>query len=327
MSEIHVGRLARAVVAAAAVAVAGLNTGVAASAEAAKVRIAMLVADSMLPAMYANEKGYFKDAGIEAELIPVQGGPAVVAAIASGEAEVGYAAVVPPINGRLNGVPVKLFAVLSHETNEARGIYIAASGKSGIKTIADVKGKKISFNANGGLCELAWRDHLAAAGLKIEDAEVVVLPFPEQEPALDQGNIDAVCTINPFYASMKANAGLGLADLAAGMLADLSTPLISDGLFANEEWLGANAETAANILRVMDKARTELLADRAALEAAVVKHMELSPEAAKGFILPVVKKEMNIGPGDVQRVLDAMIRNGMQQGPLKAEDFSIDLKY
>jgi hypothetical protein len=97
MSEFHVGRLARAVVAAAAVAVTGLSTGVAASAEAAKVRIAMLVADSMLPAMHANEKGYFKDAGIEAELIPIQGGPAIVAAIASGEAEVGYAAVVAAV--------------------------------------------------------------------------------------------------------------------------------------------------------------------------------------------------------------------------------------
>jgi ABC-type nitrate/sulfonate/bicarbonate transport system substrate-binding protein len=327
MSLLRLSRLARATFAAAVVAGMAFGISAGAIAENAKVRIAMLVADSMLPAMYANEKGYFKDAGIDAELIPVQGGPAVVAAVAAGEAEVGYAAVVPPINGRLNGVPVKLFLVLSHETNEARGIYIAASGKSGIKDLAGVKGKKISFNANGGLCELAWRDHLAAAGLKIEDTEVVVLPFPEQEAALDQGNIDAVCTINPFYASMKANANLGLADLAAGMLADLSTPLISDGLFAKDEWLSANTETAQKIAQVMDKARTELLADRTALEAAAVKHMELSPEAAKSFVLPVVKKEMNIAPGDVQRVLDAMIRNGMQQGELKAEDFSIDLKY
>ncbi len=326
MSKLRLSRLMRTGLAVAAAAMAvGTSTG--AIAENAKVRIAMLVADSMLPAMYANEKGYFKDAGIDAELIPVQGGPAVVAAVASGEAEVGYSAVVPPINGRLNGVPVKLFLVLSHETNEARGIYIAASAKSGIKDLAGVKGKKISFNANGGLCELAWRDHLAAGGLKIEDTEVVVLPFPEQEPALDQGNIDAVCTINPFYASMKANANLGLVDIAAGMLADLSTPLISDGLYAKDDWLGANMETAKKIAQVMDKARTELLADRAALEGAAVKHMELTPEAAKGFILPVVKKEMNIGAGDVQRVLDAMIRNGMQQGPLNAEDFSLDLKY
>lgn len=327
MSKHRLGRLMRAGLAAAAAVAVALGASAGAIAENTKVRIAMLVADSMLPAMYANEKGYFAAAGIDAELIPVQGGPAVVAAIAAGEAEVGYSAVVPPINGRLNGVPVKLFLVLSHETNEARGIYLAASGKSGIKDLAGVKGKKISFNANGGLCELAWRDHLAAAGLKIEDTEVVVLPFPEQEAALDQGNIDAVCTINPFYASMKANANLGLADIAAGMLADLSTPLISDGMFAKDDWLGTNMETAKKIAQVMDKARTELLADRAALETAAVKHMELTPEAAKGFILPVVKKEMNIAPGDVQRVLDAMIRNGMQQGELKAEDFSIDLKY
>jgi ABC-type nitrate/sulfonate/bicarbonate transport system substrate-binding protein len=310
--------------AALAIAAAGAAT---AWAESTKVRVAMLVADSMLPAMVAVEKGYFKDAGLDVELIPVQGGPAVVAAVASGEAEVGYAAVVPPINGRLNGVPVKLFLVLSHETNEARGIYLAASGKSGITDLAGTKGRKISFNANGGLCELAWRDHLAAAGVRIEETEVVVLPFPQQEAALEQGNIDAVCTINPFYASMKGNANIALKDIAAGMLADLSTPLISDGMFAKEDWLAANNEAAVKIAQVMDKVRTELLADRADLDAAAVKHMELTPDAAKSFILPVVKKEMAIAPGDVQRVLDAMIRNGMQQGPLNAADFSIELKY
>jgi NitT/TauT family transport system substrate-binding protein len=299
----------------------------AAWADNVKVRFAYLVADSMLPALYANDKGYFKEAGIDAEFTAVQGGPAAVAAIASGEADVGYAAVVPPINARLKGVPVKIFLVLSHETDKARGIYIGASAKSGIKDLAGVKGKKISFNANGGLCELAWRDHLTAAGLKIEDAESVVLPFPEQEAALEQGNIDAVCTINPFYSSMKTNANLGFTDIAAGMLADLSTPLISDGMFAQEGWLAANAETATKIARVMDKARTELLGDRAALEAAVVKQMELTPEAAKNFILPVVKKEMNVAPEDVQRVLDAMIKNGMQQGPINGGDFVAEVKY
>ena len=292
-----------------------------------KVKVGMLVADSMLPAMVAKEKGYFKDAGLDVELIPVQGGPAVVAAVASGEADVGYAAVVPPINGHINGVPVKLFLTLSHETNQQASTKLVASGASGIKTLAGVRGKKISFNANGGLCELAWRDHLAAAGLKIEDVQPVVLPFPQQEAALDQGNIDATCTIDPFYSSMKANAKLGAVDLAAGMLAGMTEPLIADGMFAKEDWLKANPDAVVALARVMDKARNELLSDKAALEAAAMKHMELTADAAKGFRLPIIKKEMTIFPGDVQRVLDAMIKTGMQQGPLDGKDFSIELKY
>ena len=299
-----------------------------AAAENEKVRLAYLLADSMLPMMYAQEKGYFKDSGIDVEATAVQGGPAAVAALASGEADVGYAAFVPPINARIGGVPIKLFATLAHELSpDHLSTFIAASKASGITDMKGVKGKKISFNANGGLCELMWRDHLAANGMKIEDVEVVVLPFPEQEKAMEQGNIDATCTVNPFYASIKSNANLGATDVAKGMLADLSTPAIQDGLFATEDWLAKNPEAAAKFLQVMDKARKELTADRTALEAASVKHLELTPEAAKSMFLPIYKMEMNITGADVQRVLDAMISTGMQQGPLNGADFVAEIKY
>lgn len=111
------------------------------------------------------------------------------------------------------------------------------------------------------------------------------------------------------------------------MLADLSTPVVSDGIYATEDWLANNQASAVAFAQVMDKARTELLADRAVLEGAAVKYMELTPEAAKMMEVPVVKKEMNISAADVQLILDAMIRNGMQTGPLNGADFVADLKY
>lgn len=305
-----------------------LASSVSAWAENTKVRFAYLVADSMLPALYAQEKGYFAAAGIDPEFIPVQGGPAVVAAIASGEADVGYAALVPPINGRLNGVPLKIFLQLGKEAEpDHKYTWLVASAVSGIKDVAGVKGKNISFNANGGLCELAWRDHLAAAGLTIEDVQTIILPFPEQEAALEQGNIDATCTINPFYSSMGTNAALGAVTLAAGTLADLSTPLANDGLFATEEWLAANGALPATIAQVMTKARAELLADPATMQAAAEKFMELTPEAAATFTIPVVDESMTITAGDVQRLLDAMIKTGMQTGPLNGADFVVETKY
>lgn len=305
-----------------------LASAIAASAEDAKVRFAYFLADSMLPALYAQEKGYFAAAGIAPEFIAVQGGPAVVAAIASGEADIGYSSPVPPINGRLNGVPIKMFLQLSQEVDpDKKYTWLVASGASGIKDMAGVKGKKIAFNANGGLCELMWRDHLAAAGLTIDDVQPVVLPFPEQEAALEQGNIDATCAINPFYSSISGNAALAPVAIASGTLHDLTQPLMNDALFASDDWLAANGETVVKVAQVMDKARHELLGDRAALEGAAVQFMELTPEAAKAFNLPIVTESMAITGADVQRILDAMITTGMQPGPLNGADFVAEVKY
>lgn len=305
-----------------------LGSSFAAWAEGSKLRVAYFLADSMLPALYAQDKGYFADAGLEPEFIAVQGGPAVVSAVAAGEADIGYAAPAPPINGRLNGVPVKMFLQLAQEVAPDKTYtWLVASGASGITDLAGVKGKKIGFNANGGLCELMWRDHLATVGLTIDDVEPVVLPFPEQEAALEQGNLDATCTINPFYASMGGNTNLAPATIATGTLADLSTPLINDALFASEDWLTANGETATKVAQVMDKARKELLADRTALEGAAVQYMELTPEAAKSFSLPIVNESMAITGADVQRILDAMVKTGMQPGPLDGAEFVSEVKY
>lgn len=311
-----------------AVLAALVTTAHVASAEDTKVRIAYLQADSMLPALYANDKGYFKDAGLAPEFTAVQGGPAVVAAIASGDADIGYAAPVPPINGHIAGVPVRMFLQLGQEVDpDKKFVWLVASKASGITDLAGVKGKKIGFNVNGGLCELAWRDHLAAAGLKIEDVQTVVLPFPEQEAALEQGGIDATCTINPFMSSISGNAKIGANVIAAGTLADLKKPLMSDALFATDDWLATNQDAAVKIAQVMDKARKELLADRNTLEAAAVKFMELKPEDAKNFNLPIVNQDMTLTGADVQPLLDALVKTGMQQGPLKGDDFVVTIKY
>ena len=300
----------------------------AALAEETPVRVAYFLADSMLPALYAQDKGYFSEAGLDVEFVAVQTGPAVVSAVASGEADIGYAAPVPPINGRLNGVPVKMFLQLSQElAPDKTYTWLVASKASGIADLAGVKGKKIGFNANGGLCELMWRDHLASVGLTIDDVVPVVLPFPEQEAALQQGNLDATCTINPFHVSMLGNAELGVTMLATGTLADLSQPLMNDALFATDDWLAANGETATTVARVMDKARKELLSDRAALSGAAEKYMELAPEAAASFVLPIVNESMLITPADVQRILDAMVKTGLNPGPLNGADFVYELKY
>ncbi len=300
----------------------------AALAEETPVRVAYFLADSMLPALYAQDKGYFSEAGLDVEFVAVQTGPAVVSAVASGEADIGYAAPVPPFNGRLNGVPVKMFLQLSQElAPDKTYTWLVASKLSGITDLAGVKGKKIGFNANGGLCELMWRDHLASVGLTIDDVVPVVLPFPEQEAALQQGNLDATCTINPFYVSMLGNAELGVTMLATGTLADLSHPLMNDALFATDDWLAANGETATAVARVMDKARKELLSDRAALSGAAETYMELAPEAAASFVLPIVNESMVITPADVQRILDAMVKTGLNPGPLNGADFVYELKY
>lgn len=296
-------------------------TATAAQAENVKLRFAYLLADSMLPIIAAQKAGAYEKAGIDLELTEVQGGPAVVAAIAAGEADIGYAAPVPPINARLNGVNVKMIVALGHEVDpDKKFIWLVSSKASGVTRLADVKGKEISFNANGGLCELAWRDHLMKAGLTFDDIQPVVLPFPQQEAALEQGSIDAACTVNPFYSSIIANKAIGATTVAEGVLADEKEPVINDVIFAADDFLAANRAVLKKFIAVTDQARKDMLADRAKEEAAAVEFLGLTPETAKTFSLPIVRTNMKIDTADVQKLLDSMHQTGMLPDPVKADD-------
>ncbi|MBT9370016.1 ABC transporter substrate-binding protein [Rhizobium sp. CSW-27] len=295
-------------------------TVVGAHAANVKVRFAYVLADSMLPIMAAKKDGAYEKAGIDLELTEVQGGPAVVAAIAAGEADIGYAAPVPPINARLNGVNVKMILALAHEVDPDKKFqWLIASKASGVKTLADLKGKKISFNANGGLCELTWRDHLQKAGISFDEVQPVVLPFTQQEAALEQGGIDAACTVNPFFAAINANANIGATVIADGMLADEKEPVILDVIFASDEYLAANREVLKKFAAVTDAARKELLSDPAKVEAAAVEFLGLTAETARTFKLPIVKPTMAISTADVQKLLDSMHKTGMLPEPVTAD--------
>lgn len=83
-------------------------------------------------------------------------------------------------------------------------IQIVASKESGIKTLADLKGKRLSVGAPKSGTELNARAILAAAGIKYEDlGKVEYLPFAESVELIKNRQLDATLQ----------SAGLGVASI------------------------------------------------------------------------------------------------------------------
>lgn len=115
----------------------------------------------------------------------------------AGDSEAGFKA---PLN--------KLRAIAGTYPNY---IQIVASGESGIKTLADLKGKRISVGAPKSGTELNARAIFKAAGLSYEDmGKVEFLPYAESVELIKNRQLDATLQ----------SAGLGMAairDLASVM--------------------------------------------------------------------------------------------------------------
>ena len=80
---------------------------------------------------------------------------------------------------------LKGLATLNPET-----IQIVTTKKTGIKTFADIKGKRVAVGAAGSGTEANARQILEAAGITYDDIKVQYLSFGEAASALKDGNVD-----------------------------------------------------------------------------------------------------------------------------------------
>lgn len=284
-----------------------------------KLKFAYLRTSVMVPFFYADQKGYFKQEGLDVELIQVQGGPAVAAAIASGSAQIGYAAPTPIVIAREQGQPYRFFIGLEWErTPDSLWGPLHASERSGIKSFKDVVGKTILVGPPGGLCELAWRDWLARAGVKWEQVKVLYNPFPQHQAALEVGNADAACTPEPFYTAI-ANSKVKPTLLGMGFLAEVKTKYMIDGIFATESWIKANGRTIDAFKRAVSRAAKDLNADKELVKKILAQEFRLPPTLIDKLRLDF-DPDLGIDAAELEPIMQALKRHGMIKSNLTAAD-------
>src|SRR5262245_30350414 len=95
------------------------------------------------PSLVAIEKGFFKQNGVEAELIPFKGGPDLVKGVLAGSADIGITGGTDPLVFRERGTTIRAVA----ETLE-KNHFALVVGPS-IKRLEDLKGGTIGCTAVG----------------------------------------------------------------------------------------------------------------------------------------------------------------------------------
>ena len=289
------------------------------AAELAKVRFAYLKTLELMPFFYGQEKGYFKDAGIDLELIAVPGGPAVGAAIASGSADIGYAALSPMLIAREQGQPFRFFMSMEYEKSPERlWGYMIATEKSGIKSIKDLAGKTIAVGVPGGLCELAARDWMASAGVAYDPAKALNNPFPQMPAMLDLGTADAACIVEPFATAALAGKSKPII-LGRGYLANVTQPYRIAGLFASESWIAAHRPEIAAMTKAYTRAATELKGNGPLVKDILLKEYRFPPELVDKLKTDFAL-DLNPKASDYQTIIDKMATYGMLKKPMKPED-------
>ncbi|GGJ09726.1 sulfonate ABC transporter substrate-binding protein [Alicyclobacillus cellulosilyticus] len=160
-----------------------------------------------------------KALGYQVQWIEFPGGPQLLEALNAGSIDIGHTGEAPPVFAQAAGVP---FVYLAHEQPSPASEGILVPAHSQIKTISDLKGKRIALNKGSNVHYLLVRV-LQKAGLKYSDIHPVYLAPADARAAFERGSVDAWVIWDPYYAAAET--------------ADHARVLIDGkGLVANQEF-------------------------------------------------------------------------------------------
>jgi sulfonate transport system substrate-binding protein len=186
-------------------------------------------------------------------------GPQLLEGLNVGAVDVGFVGEAPPIFAQAAGAR---FVYIGNDPAAPQAEAIVVPKGSAIKSVAELKGKKIALNKGSNVHYLLVR-LLEKHGLAYADVQPVFLPPADARAAFERGAVDAWAIWDPFLAAVEKQTGAriladgrGVVSNAAYYLADRGFadkhPEVIKTLFDDSveqgRWLKSHLDAAAAII-------------------------------------------------------------------------------
>lgn len=154
--------------------------------------LALLRANGKLGARLAKE-------GVAVKWVEFPGGPQMLEALNAGSVDFGNTGETPPVFAQAAGADL---VYLANEPAAPAGEAILVPKNSGIKTVADLKGKRIALNKGSNVHYLLVRA-LEQAGIAWSDIQPIYLTPADARAAFQSGSVDAWVIWDPYQAAAE----------------------------------------------------------------------------------------------------------------------------
>ena len=144
--------------------------------------------------------------GFTVEWTEFPSGPPLLEAVNAGAIDIGQTGEAPPIFAQAAAAD---FVYIAHEPPAPQGEAVLVPKDSPIKSLADLKGKRIALNKGANVHYLLVKV-LEKAGIKYSDITPVFLAPADALPAFERGSVDAWAIWDPFLASAEVTIGARL---------------------------------------------------------------------------------------------------------------------
>lgn len=238
-----------------------------------------------MPVHIANDLGLFKKYGLEIKVVELAGGVYTYRAMVAGSADIASASGPFSIVGKAKGANTKM--VLANMPKLEASMVV----NKDIKTMADLKGKRIGIQEPGGFADVLSRGVLRAAKIDPKDVHFVSIAT-EDVPALVAGQVDTA-----------------MLHVEQEIIAQQKIP----SLHVIARMWEIQPDNLYNVMAVPDKLVKE---KPAAVKAYVKGHIEATrliyTDRAK--VVPIIVKYTKLPKDVVEKSLDLMVQKCIWDG-------------
>lgn len=283
-----------------------------------KVRLGVFPSSAALPFYIAQNRGYFKAAGLEVEEIPMTSHPLTVQAIVAGN-----------IDGAANLVTLEGANMESRRPNTLK--YLSLNGQNSAhmieqfvvkaghpaKSLRDFKGGVKLFSAPGPANIGAARAVLKSVGLKEgSDFTIQEQPINMHASVLQAGTFDGGYTLEPAATIMvgqKIGQRVEAGVIATHLLGNKNASAFAAGAVLADKFVSERPDVARRFAEAWARGVKEAQSDTST-RGYLIAGMKVPPELAATVPLPRIVMARDLSPadvGDFQKFLDLGVELGV----------------
>jgi NitT/TauT family transport system substrate-binding protein len=218
-------------------------------AQAPVIRLGTLPAgDSYALPFYAQDQGLFARAGLNVQIVPVGEPSSIIASVAGGSLDAGFADAPLVANANNRGLQIAYFAGGGTYSSDAPSTVLVVAPDAPYRVPKDFVGKTIAVVVAKSIGAAALTSWIVQGGVDPAQVRLIEMPFTVMTTAVEKGDIAGAFLGEPYLTNAK-----GAVKVAAHPFDAIGPHFLINSCFASRSWLAANGPTAAKLAAALNE--------------------------------------------------------------------------
>lgn len=280
-------------------------------AQSGTIRIGTTARDPFFEPFVALDQGFFRQAGINADVTAFANTGATAQAVAAGALDTGLADILQIATAMRHGFPFALYAGGGLYSSQSVSEVLCVAKDSRFRVAKDLENQVIALAVVRSMTEASVQDWLQKSGADPSKVTFYELPYPQMLSALQRGTVAAAFLVEPFLSAASDRVRV------IGNCYDAIAPsFYVSGWFAPRSWIERNAQVIPRLIEVIYKTARWINEHEAESAAVLAKYGGLNVDTIRSMKRTMFATSLEINL--LQPVLDVAVRHHLLDEPMSA---------